>query len=146
MSRFYLVQSGDNFSIYHRLTHYFLASSSAKNLRNTINEWQSFSEKELWTYLIEHKAFIPFGGQNPSLTSVKSYIEKEEWYTKAWKTSTEKIAAKYKFNLSTEDSLPYDLIDEIKKELNNKKDWSMEKKKAPKTIKLKIKSGTLKAA
>lgn len=115
--KFYIKAVGGAFSIEHRLTHSFISSvDTEEELVEELGRLMEMPEEELWHFLL-FKRHVYVNSRNGFS---KQNVDAEDWYKGAWIYYTSRFYEKHPELLEEVTDLPYDLINQIRREQNNK--------------------------
>ena len=130
---FYIKEVAGGITLTHLPTHAFINSYSSKQeVAQAIKEWGEKGERELWEFLMNQRA-VKIPRKNSSYLSKKSNEDKEgeaHWYKTVWKKQTDQFYEVFpEVEIVTENPIPRELIQEIRKEKSQKFDAVLEQTK-----------------
>lgn len=146
--RFYIKAVAGSYTLMHRLTHSYLGSyTTEEELAKEIKDWNSLTDaKELWEVLLDEGVRVT--GSN-SYSNVSSKDDNEDWFITAWSAYTDKFYNEHPELLVTEENLPYEIINEIRRERFIEQDkiskqMEAEKREAEKAYQLSVRENSRK--
>lgn len=135
--RFYMKKAGESFSLHHRLTHAFIGNfSSEQELKDELEWYNEMTEQEFWEDLLE-KRQVRIPKQHGTDYNFVGKDSEEEWFLSAWSFYTDDFYNRFPKLLVEVDTIPYDLIAEIRrskyaKELAESRKAELDKREAEK--------------
>ena len=115
--RFYIKAVSGSFSIYHRLTHAYMATVPTEGeLISKMEKFAGMTERELWEHLLGSRGFSATNvvGMNRE----KFFKDEEDWYLGAWGVYTTKFYDTHPHLLAEVRDVPKGIINEIRQEMS----------------------------
>lgn len=111
--KFYIKYVGGRYSVEHRLTHSWLSTvDTEKELKQEIRRLNEIPEQELWEFLLYKRS----ASVVPERDFESRFQHEEDWYFSAWGIFTTRFYESNPKLLMEVDSIPYDLVNAIKRE------------------------------
>lgn len=124
--RFYIKAVTGSFTVYHRLTHSYIGSAgNEEELVSLIGEWESLTEKELWTRLIKSRGFSI--SNVVGMSRDKYFQAEEDWYEGSWGTYTTKFFEKYPELFREVAEVPKQIVNEVRQDIASEQKREHEK-------------------
>ena len=130
MERLYLALVDKDMSIYHRPTHEFIGSCNLKEVKTVVKKLLEMDTNTFYDYIETKGVKIQLNKKVSTMDDIEMK-NREDWYIKAWKCSTEKILRQNHLQMVDED-IPYDYL---RDKATKKHTWEIEKKKHKKVAK-----------
>ena len=114
--RFYIKSVAGRFSLMHRLTHNFIgAFDTVEEIVEDIKDWNRLEGKEYWEVLLDIPTFF-MQSRNAYESTTNKKDDSEDWFTGAWSVFTDKFYEDHPELLIVEEEIPYELVNEIRRE------------------------------